>query len=240
LIASSCCWRCRSGNPIGPLTPAAQQPPERSITASYNPDLIGQDKLPTGEIVTDLPPIPPLYHIQLRFWSGAIPPAPAAGAPFAEYDWPNPRALVQPERSITASYNLNLIGQDRFPPGEIVYDLAPRAPGQPAQSWTWNYNLNLIGQDQLPVRQSSWPLTDAPIYHVQLRTWFGAVPPTVAAVPFAQYSWPNSRGVVFPVNLGTITASYNINLIGQDRLPFRQQDWPHGRLSVRVHGSSTA
>ena len=61
----------------------------------------------------------------------------------------------------------------------------------------------------------------APQYHVQLRSAFGRIPPepAVAVVPFAEYDWPNPRGYVQPIDLRTITAGYNKNLIGQDQLP---------------------
>jgi len=179
---------------IWPLS-FAPQPATPILTVTYNPNLIGQDKLPTGEVITDLPPRGYEYATFLRAWvlnlqQSTLQPIPY-GKPF--YDRPT-LALVELPRSWTWNYNLNLIGKDQLPTGEIVSDLPP----QPALS------------------------------AIQLRTWINSVNlalvTTPAILPFNQYSWPINPGPQQPISI--FTASYNRNLVGQDRLPFRQQDWP--------------
>ena len=47
---------------------------------------------------------------------------------FWQTDWPNPRGHQQPDRSFYATYNKNLIGQDKLPPGARLTDLPPLGP----------------------------------------------------------------------------------------------------------------
>jgi hypothetical protein len=98
-------------------------------------------------------------------------------------------------QSWTYSYNLSLIGKDRFPTGEQFWELPPsqRPPEQiQLHSWQWSYNLSLVGKDRLPVGEQLSELAPGqrPPEQIQLHSW----------------SW-----------------SYNLNLRGQDRLPVGEQ-----------------
>jgi hypothetical protein len=197
----------------------------RTWTWSYNRNLIGQDRLPVGKDVFDLPPQPPISAIQLRTWINtaalALITAPPP-KPFAQYDWPLNIGPRQPTQIFVASYNKNLIAQDRLPTGDIVTDLSPRGPQQPTAIFVASYNKNLIGQDRLPTGAR---LTDLPpqpaLSAVQLRTWIQqtnqALSAFVPPLPFNTYEWLINPGHRQPVQV--FTASYNRNLIGQDRLP---------------------
>jgi hypothetical protein len=68
-----------------------------------------------------------------------------------------------------------------------------------------------------------WPLTPASQRAVELSTWLDRVK-LLLAVPFKQTDWPVPPPLP-PPDRGFVS-SYNRNLIGQDRLPNRQQDWP--------------
>jgi hypothetical protein len=143
--------------------------------------------------------------------------------PIRQSDWPLPAAgapLVQTwidRTRIQLAVVQNPFFQTDWP--------IPQAPQQPAQSWASSYNLNLIGQDQLPNRQSDWPLTPAAQRAADLATWINRVQWQLFK-PFAQLDWPNPTPFARDPTLATIAASYNRNLVGQDRLPNRQQDWP--------------
>jgi hypothetical protein len=273
---------------------------DQTWAASYNLNLIGQDKLPTGEQISDLPPRDfvrllqtwiqqtnialltqplPLQITISKYFDRPILPIPPAQSwefsynknligqdqlPFRQSDWPNPipPALVkdwiqqtnlalltqppallpyrrayfdlpiagpqQPAQTWTWQYNLNLIGKDQLPIGAEVTELAPsQKPPEQVQlhSWAWSYNLNLVGQDQLPFRQQDWPLTPAAQRGVELATWLDRVKFWLLK-PFAQYDWPNPTQPFRDPTLATIARGYNLDLIGQDQLPNRQQDWP--------------
>jgi hypothetical protein len=196
----------------------------RSWAWTYNLNLIGQDLLPPGKDLFDLP-VPRDYPLQLRTWTGVKVPLVVVALPFNQTDWQLPRAPLLPQRSWTWSYNLNLIGQDRLPAGEQIYD-APVGPIQPLRVWQWSYNLNLIGQDRLPVGDELFDLTPFGYIHpTQLRSWIAFVnlalvtPP--APRPFSQIDWPLPRAPQQPAL--SYTWSYNLNLVGQDRLPTGEQ-----------------
>jgi len=230
----------------------------RTWSWQYNLNLIGKDRLPVGEVIWERPtlPIPPA----LTWLEG--PQYELIAKPFLQSDWPNPTQPYRVEQTWAASYNLNLIGQDRLPVGEIVFDLPPRdfarlfqtwissvnaalvvtpsvldilkpqrdwpvprgAEPDYRRSWEWQYNKNLIGQDQLPIRQSDWPNPQRVVERAQ--TWIDQTKILLAAVqnPFIQTDWPIPRAPAQAAQ--TWTNSYLLNLIGQDQLPFRQQDWP--------------
>jgi hypothetical protein len=115
-----------------------------------------------------------------------VPPLPRP--PFNQFDWPLTPAPQQSAQSWTFSYNLNLIGRDRLPVGEILLALPPQ---QPTIAQTW---INTVVSAAVTINPP---------------TLFDTGTPPAAAQP--------DRGFV---------SSYNRNLIGQDRLPNRQQDWP--------------
>lgn len=219
--------RLPTGEQTTDLAPRAPQQPALSWTASYNLNLVAQDQLPFRQ--TDWPnPVPPPL-VKDWVWSVNLNLATAFQKPFAQYDWPLTPAAAQPERTISASYNKNLIGQDRLPTGEQFSDLPPRDPRE-VRDWRWSYNLNLVGKDRLPFRQPDWPVPP-PV------TWYQSwavfqLGELELEVPFSQLDWPNPTQ---PWRLDqTYTASYNKNLIGQDRLPNRQTDWPNPTQPYRI------
>src|SRR5258706_11714717 len=56
-----------------------------------------------------------------------------------------------------------------------------------------------------------------------------------AAAPFTPGPIPNPQlARPLGISLRTWTASYNLNLIGQDALPFRRSDWPNPLLFKRL------
>ena len=108
-----------------------------------------------------------------------------AGAPFAQRDWPLSFAPVPAGnlRVWTQSYNLNLIGKDQLPVGELVTDLTPRPYEHHVQlrSWTWNYNLRLIGKDQFPPGGVTYDLP--PRAPQQPRSWSSSLNPVLVVAP---------------------------------------------------------
>ena len=206
---------------------------------SYNLNLIGKDQLPTGEQVTDLTPAQrPPEQIQLHSWQWSynLNLIGKDRLPAGQQSYILAPSQVTPEQtqlhSWQWSYNLNLIGKDRLPAGAQSYILAPsQVPPEQItlHSWQWQYNLNLIGQDRLPVRQQDWP---NPIPPALLRDWIQntniALLAVAAPLPRNQFGCAivTDLAPLDPRDYRTWISFYNLNLIGQDQLPFRQSDWP--------------
>lgn len=199
------------------------QPLLQTWSWSYNLNLIGQDQLPAGDRHYDLPP-QPQYPTNLRTATGGPQPQAPEAAPFNQEDWPLPRAPKQLVLGWTWSYNLNLIGQDQLPPGKILLGMRVQQP-QTVQTWI-SSAIRAAAAVQAPFNQFSWPIAQQrqqPYGWIQpLSTLLKSIKP-----PTNQTDWPILRAHS-QFNRG-FTASYNLNLIGKDLLPFRQQDWPLAR-----------
>ena len=151
-----------------PLPIPPPNPPPPTITASYNPNLVGQDYFPPGRLAN------------MADWP--LPRAPAEPA----------------SRTITANYNWNLLGEDAFtvgrqsdwpnpppvvwyrsievnllqstlstPPAPLPFNvyywpLPIPPPNPPPPTITASYNPNLVGQDYFPpgrlANMADWPL----------------------------------------------------------------------------------
>ncbi len=177
---------------------------------------------------TDWPLTPwPPYSAQLRTWTfsqqiEAPTPPPEDSQPRAPHFSP-PWSL---KGFITdVPYNLALYAvKVEVPFNQIDWPIYRELPPI-ARTWTWNYNLNLIGQDFLPPGERIFDLAPKGYeFHIQLRTWIASPRPVVIGLPFNQSDWPLYQPL--PPAARSWTASYNLNLIGQDRLPIRQMDWP--------------
>lgn len=207
-----------AGKQVTDLPPRAHpEPATRTWLWQYNPNLVGKDQLPNRQ--TDWPPAPaPAFPVNLRTWIGLPVPA-GVTSPFNQLDWPLPRAYPEPAtRTWVWNYNLNLIGQDKLPVGETIYDLPPRDYAQPAKTWTWSYNLNLIGQDLLPTGEQVTDLPPRAYPEPATRTWLVNLSLTTLNTPVGKsiYDLP-PRDYAQPAK--TWTWNYNLNLIGQDKLP---------------------
>jgi hypothetical protein len=154
--------------------------------------LIGQDQLPVGKDIYDLPPSAPLSAIQLRTWIQSVnlaltvtPPV----KPFAQYDWPLNLGPRQPIQVFTGSYNKNLIGQDKLPAGKIITQLPDQ---QRLAAFTWINTVNLALSVK-PFAQYDWPNPKSPIFVTP--TWIQGFsqfrqPPAARTIPFNQFDWP--------------------------------------------------
>jgi hypothetical protein len=201
-------------------------PPARSWEWSYNLNLIGQDRLPVGEQVSELPPRD--FARLFQTWISSVNAALVVTPPVLDIlkpqrDWPIPRG-AEPDwrRSWEFSYNRNLIGQDQLPFRQQDWPLT-RAVDR-AGEWIQQTALVLTAAPTFIIRQSDWPVPQQPAQAVQ--TWINTIALALIAKPFSQTDWPNPTPFARDPTLVSITASYNRNLIGQDRLPNRQQDWP--------------
>jgi hypothetical protein len=200
---------------------------DQTWAASYNKNLIGQDKLPAGEQATELPPRD--FARLFQTWVNSVNLALVVTPPvltqtlFKQITDLTPRG-PEPDwrRSWEFSYNKNLIGQDQLPFRQSDWPL-PQAPAQAAQTWIDQTKI-LLTAVQRPFVQSDWQLPQIAPQAVQ--TWTNTIALALTAKPFNQQDWPNPTPLARDPTLSTITASYNKNLIGQDRLPNRQQDWP--------------
>jgi hypothetical protein len=176
--------------------PTAAPRLEQTWTWQYNLNLIGKDQLPIGEQISDLPPRDYLRAQDLRTWIQSV----------------NLALVTAPP---------NLYAQARQQDWPIPRGAEPDW----RRSWEFSFNKNLIGQDALPFRQSDWPLTTAAARAAELATWVDHVKWWLLT-PFNQTDWPNPTQLFRDPTLATVARGYNLDLIGQDRLPNRQQDWP--------------
>lgn len=142
------------------------EPATRTWAASYNLNLIAQDRMVTGKQVYDLSPIAQ-PQILPRSWTLNLQQSTLQPIPYG-YQWYErpPRGPIQPLREWTASYNLNLIGQDALPTGKQVSDLTPFGYIYPAQLRTWTdpykLALNFVAGTP-PPNQYDWPLPKGPL-----------------------------------------------------------------------------
>src|SRR5215813_3430248 len=174
----------------------------RSWVWNYNLNLIGKDALPPGDQRTELLQ-QPIYPNQLRTWISQVNLALTVAVvqfPFNQSDWPLPRWPQQPARSWTQSYNLNLIGKDQLPVGEISTAL-PLQPIYPNDLRTWITRTSLLLVPQ-PFNQFDWP--NPQIARQPTRFWVNPrntelfPPPPPAPLPFNQYHWPLPAGWFVP------------------------------------------
>jgi hypothetical protein len=203
-----------------PLTPARPfNVALRTITARYNLNLIGQDRLPIGESVTDRPSVPSFYRSYIvNLLQSTL--TPAEVRPFVQDDWPltpaHPFSVTL--RTLTVRFSSSLIGQ--LPIGRILTEQPPlRIFWQ--RDWAVNLVLTTLqGQDQMLVGDQ---VTDRPPVPPWYRDWRVNLLLSTLTLetprPIKQTDWPLARGPRYPIDLRTIAESYNVNLVGQDRLP---------------------
>jgi hypothetical protein len=195
----------------------------RSWESWYNRNLIGKDQLPNRQ--SDWPVPTPAPRPDETWIQQALK---VVQAPFSQVDWPlTPAAGRGVDLSTWIGRAANLIAkpfnqQDWPNPTPLA-----REPG--LASWAASYNKNLIGQDLLPLRQVDWP---TPVTAQQAaQSWIDLTKFWLAANPFAQRDWPLPAPPSGPA-LGWQWA-YNLNLVGKDKLPSRQSDWPLTPAPVR-------
>ena len=221
--------------PILKSLPDQPPPPNafQSWTWSYNLNLIGQDQMIVGEQRWELPPSQTPYELIRNFtWQWNTPLSlyfQAPGQPLVGAMWDVlPPAHFVPYRidqTWTWSYNKNLIGKDAMVTGAQVTDLAPsQKPPEQVQlhAWQWSYNLNLIGKDRLPTGEQVYdrPALPAPpafTFTFQIQALLTPLGPL--GLVANKYDWPIPRPYVYNIDIASVTRSYNLNLIGQDKLP---------------------
>ncbi len=180
----------------------------------------------------DLPnPRGPGFPIDLRTWIAPdrlilIGQDSVYGGPgqVPTYDWQNPvRARERPPTTWTWA-----------PPSNLVLTMAtpfrqgdwPNPRGKVWPPWTWAPPSGLVLTLATPFRQEDWPNPRGPEFATALRTWTGRTPISVS-IPFSMLDWPNPpRGPARGITLLTWLNAAQVQLIGQDKLPFRQREWP--------------
>ena len=157
--------------PAGKSSTALPPDPRGRDAASWAQNLLQGTLTPPPTFVVQRSPLyaarPPVTVFQtwIQTVNLALTVAPVQ-LPFNQSDWPLSSGPRQPAQSFTGSYNLNLIGKDQLPNGEIVTDLAPRGPLTPVQLYTWvqTVNLALIAPPSVfPVGKTSLGLPTLPL-----------------------------------------------------------------------------
>ena len=228
------------GEQVWQLAPSQVVPPDQvqihSWQWSYNLNLIGQDRLPVGEQVYTLVPaqVVPPEQPQLHSWQWNynLNLIGQDRLPTGKQFWERPQLPIPPAQTWVETPQYELIAkpfnQQDWP--------NPTQPYRIDQTWTASYNKNLIGQDAMIVGEQRTELPDrGPLRSQDLLTWIQIVNlalTTAPAVPNTTISKLYDRPILpIPPAVGW-EASFNKNLIGQDQLPFRQQDWPNPQRVV--------
>lgn len=167
-----------------------------------------------------------------------------AAAPFAQYDWPNPKGRTPgiSLRTWIDPLKLNLYGQDQLYglPGQVSdYDYPnPKGRPFPTELRTWAYNLlpNTLSIIQgVPFAQYDWPNPRGKTGAIGLRTWIDPLKTnllgkdTQFAGPgqFRSYDYPNPKGKAYPQDLRTFISSTQLSTLSiVFPMPFNQYDWP--------------
>src|SRR5262249_50695322 len=199
--------------------PVIAKQPLREWSWSYNLNLIGKDRLPTGTRVYDRPQLDVLQTVRSWVWNYNLNLIGKDQLPTGEaiYDRP-PLGPLQPALGFTYSIDINIARG--FPVGEFFTDLPPRPYPPPAPSWLYTsfpyYPPIIIGAEQL--RAPHFSLPRAPLrleYEIPLN--FAILRAVVVQAPFRQTDWPNPLDYLRPPP--SWTASFNLNLIGKDIVP---------------------
>jgi len=204
----------------------------RTWVWKYNQNLIAKDKLPVGQQHYDRLLDAAPYPINLRTWLGIAVPQVAVALPFNQEDWPNPRAALQPGRSWTASYNLNLIGRDALPVGQQHYDRPLDSAPYPTSLRTWiGEAIPQVAADR-PFVQEDWP-TPRPIAQPD-RSFTRSFNLNLIArdqLPVGkQVTDLPPREALRATDLRTWINRVNLALTTQAAaLPFNEYDWPNPR-----------
>src|SRR5260221_6414796 len=145
---------------------------------------------------------------------------------------------------------VGFLGKDKLVTGQRNYDLPPSGPLRDNGLLTWTHSPNPTPL-QLPCTVTEWGLSWTTPFE---QTWISGVTKSGVQKPFTQSDWPvpnqsyrldqfwagNNPGALrAPFNQKdwslpppqyrldeTFVYSYNLNLIGKDKLPHRQADWP--------------
>jgi hypothetical protein len=147
--------------------------------------------------------------------------SPNLGLPHNQYDWPLPKAPLQPERTIAQNF---LLPYPTPPLVPLPFDY-PLNPGPPRPDGTFIAGPIPPTVAQAPFNQYDWALPRANALPVQ--SWTAQFPLALIgkdALPHNQYDWPLPRSQ--PTPGPTITQSFPLALIGQDKLPALNRDWP--------------
>jgi len=227
------------GDQVYNLTVAQITPPDqiqlRSWQWSYNLNLRGQDRLAVGKQFSDRPQLPPTLDYSFIFPINVAlnPPIVQVGSPVGAVYTARPTLLLEDwRRDWGWSYNFNLVGKDRLPTGEQVFDLAPgQKPPEQVQlhSWQWVYNLNLIGKDALVTGEQVYDLP--PRDPREVRTWTWQYNLNLIAkdrLPTGAVFWDRPTLPIPPAQTWTQAIFYPAVK------PFLQSDWPTPTPPYRI------
>lgn len=219
-----------TGDQLSDLPPRAheRQDQQRMWSAWFNLNLVGQDRFPPGEQYTERPPGPDWRNTwSLNLLQTTL--TPVTTFPFGPYDWPNPKYLEQPLRSYQQSFNLNLIGQDSFPPGKRYFERPAELDWR--QGFTYSFPLNLRGKDIITVGDQLFDLPPRGYpSQDQQRTWLLTFNPNLVG----QDAMVVGKGIFDRPPEVNWRSGWTLNLLQTTLIPtilnpFNQLDWPNPR-----------
>jgi hypothetical protein len=153
----------------------------------------------------------------------AISPIAQAEKPFAQTEWPVPKA---PARLIALGHgdSFKLPLQQVLPPHQTEWPV-PRGPRPLVRDWTDSFKLPL--QEVLPPHQTNWPNPRAVLRPVEFGTWIQSPRPAANELP-CTFEWFNPWGPRrFPQDW--IAATPNALTAAPTAPPIAQRDWPNPR-----------
>lgn len=192
---------------------------DESWSYTYNPNLIGQDKLPTGARSYDLPPVGsepnPRRSWEYKYLSTLVG---QDKLPIRQQYWPNPYPVQWYQ-----SWELGKLSVEELevPVGTQYFPQPP--PLYWYRSWEFTYPPTLVGQDKLPFFNRDWP-NPPPVYWY--RDWSVSINNS-SLVPIGKQFYDLPPVGQEPNPRRSWEYKYLSTLVGQDVLPNRQDDWPN-------------
>lgn len=179
---------------------------------------------------------PTVFTLRISYqsvWSSSIALLTAiVQLPFTQVDWPNPPRSAVPSISLRTHIDqtkILLIGQDKLPFRQSDWPV-PKGAARASDLVTW-FNPGLGPRVVRPQTNYDWPVPKGSIPSISLSTYLDPFkvllhPP----IPNSQLDWPVPTGYARGISLRTHLDSTRIHLIGQDKLPLNQKDWPNPNL----------
>jgi hypothetical protein len=193
--------------------------------------MFGQDKLPSGEQISELPPrdarILQVWIAQTNI--ALLTQPPILPITISKY-FDRPQLPIPPAQDWEWTYNQNLVGQDQLPARQS--DWPNPIPPALVKDWIQQTNLALLTQPPalLPYKRSLYDLPNAgPQQAAQSWIWnynLDLIGQDQLPAGAKVYELAPSQKPAEQPQLRSWTWWYDQTLIGQDELPFRQSDWP--------------
>jgi len=124
-----------------------------------------------------------------------------------------------------------MLGKDRLPNRQQDWPIPP-APPNIDHGWAWR-QVDKLGKDTLPFRQQDWPNPLPPsLVDANWTRGFEPLRSGPIQAPLDQNAYYDRP--TYPPFIDQTWVWRQVGMLGQDKLPFRQQDWPNPTPTISV------